>query len=388
MTTRFNRNFITYLIIAGVSSFLLSLFLLQLFLGILSICWLLESFENKKKALDIFTYFILVFGLIRILSIIFSQYPSVSVQSFYKDALFYFSFFSLTFYLKALDKSKVEKISYSFIISAVFIAVIGLVLFNLSLVDRAASFSSGYATFSSYLITALGVHLFMPYKIKVKHNWLLWPLGISLILAAVITSLGRTNIIIAVLLITASLFFKRINILPLVSIIILTTLLCLFSFHNNNIEASRRVEDPTALSDRNILMEGAKAIALEHPIIGFGPRTFKNIFPFHDRISDKLIGSWHNDFIQIYFESGAAGLLSFLSIIIAPLYFNYKYLKDKTQDLFYNNLARGILFGIIALVLSAVTAGFIDSPVLSIVFAFLISLLSSLIYHKNHLASS
>ena len=382
--TRINKNTAFYLLIASLSSLLLSLFLLQLFTGVLSVIWLFESVKNKRKTLDIFAGLILIFGIIRILSIIFSQYPQVSVQSLYKDALFYFSFFSFSYFLKAFSKDKVKTAAYSFIISAAIISLIGLVLFNFRLADRAQSFSSGYATFSSYLLAALGVFIALPFSFNKKYDLISWSLGIALILSGIITSMGRTNIAIAGFLLVAGLILKKISLKSALIIIILTSVITLISFNNNKIEVTQRVEHPAALSDRNILLKGTKALALEHPLLGFGPRTFHNIFPFADELSDKGIGSWHNDFIQVYFESGILGLLSFLAIIFAVFYYAVLYLKKKQLDNDYNQIVLGVLLGFAGLILSAVTAGFIDSPVLSIEFSFLISLLAAVIYHSKY----
>jgi len=366
---------------------MLSLFLLQLFAGLLSILWLFESIENKKKAFDIFTLLIVIFGAVRILSILFSQYPSESVQSYYKDALFYFSFFSFSFYIKALGKEKTEKIAYIFIISSIAISIIGLVLFNLKLVDRAQSFSSGYATFSSYLITALGIYIALPFKEDRKYAWQGWPIGMALILSAVITSMGRTNIFIAGLLFIAGLILRKIKIKPAIVIAVLAFIISISSFEINKREITQRVENPAALSDRNILINGAEDLLWVHPVLGFGPRTFHSIFPYSNMLADKGIGSWHNDFIQVYFESGALGLLSFLAIIAVFIFFGYKFLRKSNLSPLYKDITLGSLLGFLALVFSALTAGFIDSPVLSILFAFLISLLSAILYFSklNHL---
>ncbi len=80
--SKFNLNIIFYLFAATAFSMMISLFFIQLFAGLLSLFWLFESYENKKKALNIFSLFVIGFGVIRILSIILSNYPSVSYTSF------------------------------------------------------------------------------------------------------------------------------------------------------------------------------------------------------------------------------------------------------------------------------------------------------------------
>jgi O-antigen ligase len=379
ITSRFNQNLYFSLLIASVCSFLLSLFLLQLFVGVLSVLWIFEKFSEKKKAFDIFGKLIFIFLVVRAISIFFSFYPGDSSQAYYKDALFYLGFFSFDFYLKTLDKKRVKIVVYSFAAAAAVIAFIGLTRFNLSLVNRAQSFSSGYATFSSYLLAGFGVLICL--SIDVKKGFIYKSLFSALIFSAVITSLGRTNIATIFILFISAFILKKINFKEVTLIILLTVIISAVSFYNNSAEANARMEQPASLSDRDVLLNGTKDLFLEFktPLIGYGPRTFKDIFPYKNMLTDKGIGSWHNDLIQIYFESGILGLASFLTIII----FSYSYLIRlvKNDDgLFYRTILWGVLFGFSGLILSALTAGFIDSPVLSIVFVFLISLTSGINY--------
>ena len=379
ITSRFNQNVHFYLLVASVCSFLFSLFLLQLFVGALSVLWIFDKFSEKKKAFDIFSKVIFIFLVVRIISILFSSYPGDSNQAYYKDALFYFGFFSFDFYLKTLDKKRIKIIVYSFAVAAAVIALIGLIRFNLSLVDRAQSFSSGYSTFSSYLLAGFGVLICL--STDIKNVYILKTVLLALILSGVITSLGRTNIVTIILLFIAAFFLKKINIKEASIIILLTVVLSAISFYNNSVEANARMEQPASLSDRDVLLKGSKDLFLEfnNPVLGYGPRTFKDIFPYRGMLTDKGIGSWHNDFIQIYFESGILGLAALLTIIFITYYFLIKILKNNIDN-DYKMILLGVLLGFSGLILSALTAGFIDSPVLSLVFALLISLVSGINY--------
>ena len=377
VNSKFKIEIPFYLMIAVAFSFLLSLFLLQLFAGLLVILYLFESFENKKKAFDVFGIAILIFGIVRILAIAFSEYPSLSVQSFYKEALFYLGFFAFNFYLKVFDDKKFFTIIKSFAIAAVIIALIGVVRFNLGNIERAESFSSGYATFSSYLLAVLGVQLFLFNKEKPDKKNILWLLASVIILCGIITSLGRTNIAAAVLITLVFFIIKRLNFRYIAVMLILTAGLSWISFMNNTFLVSERIESPSQLSDRNIIYEGAEEILFDHPVLGFGPRTFHKIFPekLKKKFADPGIGSWHNDFLQIYFESGFLGELTFILLVIFPFIKGIKYLKTNGDER-NKNIVMGAMFGIGGLILSALTAGFIDSPVLAVVFSFLISIIS------------
>ena len=370
--SRFNLNYITLLIGVASCTFVISLFLMQILFAIIFILWIVEKNSEKKKVFNSFTFAIILWGVIRIIAVIFSRYPFESIQIFYKDALFYASFFSLQFYFKSMSKEQISKVIKFFIAGGVLSSLTGIVQFNLHLVNRAQSFSSSYTVFSSYLLTVLPVLLFLPKNIiseKIRIT------SIIIIVTGIITSLGRTNWIIAAMLVFFSLFMKRVSILGFLMIIIIAGLISSISFiNNNNKEIANRMTNPGSPSDRNIIWKGAPELMLKHPFLGFGPRTFREISPNINEFKDKGIAGWHNDFLQVYFESGIVGLISFLYIIFLIIYYG------KTSFKIKDVCNPGIFLALIGLVLSAFTAGFITSVVLSIVFVFLLTIYDSSVY--------
>jgi O-antigen ligase len=378
ITSRFNEKIPLYLIFGLILSFATSLFLMQLFIGALSILWICEKWENKRKAFDKIGIIVLVFGGVRILSILFSEYFAVSVESFYKEALFYFAYFSLNYYLKIFDEKKIILISVFFIIAAAVISLTGIIQFNLGLVKRAESFSSGYGIFSTFLLAGLGFGLM--FSAEGRGNILKYKvLANSVILAGIVTSLGRTNIVIAGLLLISALLLKKIKIYTAAAIIFLAVIFLLISFSNNDAEAKMRADNPVQLSDRNILYKGAMELLLDHPFLGFGPRTFKKIFPLQDQLVDRNVGGWHNDYLQIYIESGLLGLISFFVLLYLIIYYMVVMLKKENKKEI-SSVLWGILFSICGFILTTLTGGFITSVVLSIVFVFIVSILSSIVY--------
>lgn len=380
VTSRFNPNISYFLIIGVVVSFLLSLALLQVFAGALCLLWIFEKWIEKKNAFDVFSKVFLIYLVVRIAALIFSEFPEVSVQILYKEVLFYLCFFSFSFYLKSFDVEKIKTIVYYFSFASAVIALIGIVRFNLSIVERAESFSSGYATFSSYLLTGLGCSLiFSGNGKKVKYFKWLRVFAAAVILAGIITSLGRANSVIAAVMLIASLLLKRMKPLQFIYIILIAAALSYISFHNNSIQLNQRIEAPTQLSDRDIIYKGASEIFLTHPLLGYGPKTFTEVFPHREDFADKGIGSWHNDLLEVYFESGFMGLASYLLLIFSVFFYQIKFLimgKDRGEA---RTIIYAVLFATEGLFLSALVAGFINSPVLSLVFAFLIGVQSAVI---------
>ena len=67
-----------------------------------------------------------------------------------------------------------------------------------------------------------------------------------------------------------------------------------------------------------------------HPLVGFGPRTFTEIFPLFQEMPVKGVGSWHNDFLQIYMESGLVGLIALLWLITVICLWGWRMLNSPT----------------------------------------------------------
>ena len=376
LKSRFNSRIILSLLIVLSISFVLSLFVMQLAAGILFVLWLFEKHEQRKKSFDIILKFIVVFGLVRLISIFLSEYPQSSYESFYKEGLFYTSAAAIPFYLKTLDKKSILTLMLAFIIGAAVMSLVGSTRYFFNQVERAQAFTSSYAVFSSYLLAAFSVALFYPKKIKSNSQILLWSAVYIIILIGIVTSLGRANIAIALLILVSAILFKQIPLKQIIILGIFFLIGALIYIYNPPASMEQRVENITQLSDRDIIWQGAKEISLNHPLLGYGPRTFHQVFPFKERFADKGIGGWHNDFLQIYFESGIAGVISFIVLLFVIIKNSFNQLKNKKTDAELKSISASVLAAVTTLLLSALFAGFITSVVLSIVFVFLISFLS------------
>jgi O-antigen ligase len=356
--------------------------LFQIFAVLLIVLWLLEKNKNKLLAFDKISLLFFIFIFIRVLSVIFSDYHDSSIPMLYKDGIFFLSFYSMCFYLKVFSEKKIKIIAFTFVIAAMAVALIGLIKFNLGLVRRAESFSSGYVAYSLYLLACLGFGLLLYNFITKKKYAAAWTAGIAIIFSGIAASLGRTNIVLAVLVFLVSLFHLKINKWFSLGIVLLSVIVVFVSFQLNTKEIKGRIEQPTMMSDRDILWGNAKELIskFEHPLIGYGPRTFDKIFTVRDKLQDVNVGSWHNDYIQLYLESGILGLLSYLLLISFSLFVAFKYLIRKRVRNFERILLTGSMVSIIALILAAVTSGFINSPLIPVVLAFFLALISAIVY--------
>lgn len=152
----------------------------------------------------------------------------------------------------------------------------------------------------------------------------------------------------------------------------------MISFQNNSFVISRIIANPLSTTGRNLIFKGAEMLLHDHPFIGFGPRTFRSIYPLSKEYPVLGLGGWHNDFIQIYFESGMIGLFSFLLLLSVIYYTGIKIFKKDNGN---KDLIFSFLLSVSSYVL-LVTSGFITSPVLSIVFVLIITLQNSYWKHR------
>jgi O-antigen ligase len=257
--------------------------------------------------------------------------------------------------LKVFSNEKKQLLVIVFLGASIFASLTGIIFFNFSLVERAQSFSSGGTAYSSYLLAVLPVLIFLPFKKTDKRFLSFWVIGIIIILMGIITSMERTNIAISVFIIGIGVLCRKINFKNLIIILALVSLFSFISFQNNSFVISRIIANPLYPSDRDTIIKGAKMLMFEHPFIGFGPRTFRSTFPLLNEFTIKGVGGWHNDFLQIYFESGIIGLFSFL-IFLSVIY--YTGIKLFGKDHNNRDLTLSFLLSVSCFVL-LVTSGFI-----------------------------
>ncbi|MDP3148305.1 MAG: O-antigen ligase family protein [Ignavibacteria bacterium] len=365
-----------YLISAIAASFLLSLVLLQLFIGLLILLWVLEPNSEKKKNFGSVEIYFFAFVCVRVLSICFSEHFKLSIHALYKDALYCVGFFALSFYLHSFSIEKKRRLLEIFLTFSIVVAVIGISKFIFGIKPRAESIVSGYASFSTFLLAGFAIYFSLFADLKKKINPWLLSFGGIIILLALVLALGRADLGIAVAVVILALIQKKISWKFLLPMIAITVVLSYFSFQQNSEEVKVRVNQPATMSDRDILWKSAFQLSGEHPLFGFGPRTFDKIFPNRDSLLDKGVGGWHNDYLTVYLESGIVGLIIFLLLIFQIVKKGYK------KFLITDQWQWGVFISIIALLLSAGMSGFINNPILSLLFVFLLALFSSEVEEK------
>lgn len=380
LSTRYSKKLILSLMACTLASFLLSLVLLQAFTGALVLLWLFE--RDKKKAIGKVEIAFGIFIAARLLSVAFSQYPSLSLEALYKDALFYLGFYAFSFYLKVIRPEDIFRLNDWIIFSACLVSLYGIITFGMGLKERASSITSGYATFATYLLVPLAILLFNGIDNKLKGKFAV-PVIASILLTGLAVALGRADFGVALFILIASLVSGKIKWTTFLLILVMTGAFSAGSFSLNKKGIAGRVKEPTTMSDRDVIWKTAFDRSMDHPVLGFGPRTFSKVFTSFDKMGDKKVGGWHSDLISVYMESGIIGLLA-LFYLVFSIYFNGIFKIRHCLGLPQFMKIRGPIWGATAMLMSALMSGFINSPTLSVLFAYLLAQVSFFIYLEKH----
>lgn len=383
LLTRYKKDFIFILLISIGFSFLVSLFLLQVFAGILITLYLFEKNINKKRSFDSINLFFLVFILIRIISIFFSVNFDISVESLYKDALFYLGLFAFSYYFKALGYSRMKIVFSWYIVFASVIALISIIAFNLNYWERATSIFLGTSSYTNQLFVAFAILLFaFKPDISNKKDWVLWSIKGAIILSGVILNFSRSDTAVAVLIIFSAIFLGKLKLKPTSFFLVTTIIISSFSIYNNSTMMGTRFEQGKSTSGRSVIWQSAFDKLWDRPLLGHGPRTFNTVFIEYDKLDDKFIGSWHNDYITITMESGFIGLTSYLTFIFFIFYSGFTSLT-KITDGERKNFLYGFMVAIAGMFLSALFSGLVNNPNLSVLFVFIVGAYTSLLYYHT-----
>ncbi len=271
----------------------------------------------------------LVFTLSRILAILVSTRPDLSMASFHREIAF------LAMYPLAVDllgRSVGQRLTIVFrvlFLASVVAAGIGAVRFGLGLVPRAESTTAGYYTLGAFLamgivataalwrdrtvfptrwIPAVGM-LVMLIGLLLTFNRMHW---ISTAVALLVIGIRRERRLLLGAAVAAALV---VALVPQVR----DRLLTLGDIRSN-------------ASGRDVIFRGAWMLAGEHPWTGFGTRTFREIFPLWDDMPDKGVGSWHNDYVQSYMEGGTVGLLAYAALFVQAFVLTVRRMRRSKGD--------------------------------------------------------
>ncbi|MGI6678593.1 MAG: O-antigen ligase family protein [Dehalobacterium sp.] len=316
------------------------------------------------------------------LSLIWSINLSESLGELYKII-----FYVLLYYLGAsyLSHRDVRKLVSFLVLIGALIALIGILLFLFVKAGRMASIFNNPNPFGIYLamlsLVSLGIYL-----MDSKNKW--WALSFIILTVAMILTGSRGSIMsFSISLLILLFFLPRKNILAyiskglfLFSIIGVTVFLISIAapwiqemgWHLSGL--NKLVVRDSSLSSTSIIgrlsfWHVAWNMIMDRPFTGFGAGTYHLAYNSY-RLDDQYWSLFcHNNYLQIWAESGAGALLTFIIFFLWFYFSAYKFLRT--------NQGSGIYLGILAGGLAFLMHTFVDfswnMPTVTVLFWILLS---------------
>jgi O-antigen ligase len=203
----------------------------------------------------------------------------------------------------------------SFIVLAgVLAGLIGILKFAFMHAPRASSTTAGTYTLGAYLCVVLPLVILAPAS-PVNRRRELWNWFAALVFSVGIAfTYDRLHWVgmAGVLLVTGMISRKRILLFVVAAGVLVWALSPSLQFR-----LEQMADIGAFMTGRDVLWRGATMLVGKHPLVGFGPRTFTSIFPLFDQMPIRGVASWHNDYLQVYMESGVMGLAPLLWLVVA-----------------------------------------------------------------------
>lgn len=361
------------LILAG--SLIFSLFIAQAVVILLVILWLIKLIVYKKANLknNPFTFPFIAFVTARIISVFLSTDFSQSIQILNKEIFFYPLFFIVVDIFPIDDKQYFKWFLLILFSAAVIASIYGssIVLFGFS--ERAESTTSGYYTLGTFLTVVVALLLVIGSDKYFIPSKLVWAFSLIAIVIGILFTFNRIHWAIIGMIIFVFGFIRERKIIFFISLAAAIIIVSVPVFRERFLQLLLFASN---LSDRDVLWRGAGMIYLEHPVFGFGPLTFREIFPLMEMLNDKHVTSWHNDYLQVYMESGILGLITFLWLGVSVFYFGLKTLLKKSIDAYNKDLVLALILAMVAFYLTGLVGTFIFNPITSLLFQMLLGILA------------
>ncbi len=366
------------LVLAG--SMMFSLFIAQAVTILLILLWLIKLIVFRKADLrnNPFTYPFIAFIIARTVSVFLSTDFSQSVQILNKEIFFYPLFFIVVDCFPIEDKKYFKWFVVILVSSAVVASIYGSVTVLIGATHRATSTTSGFYTLGTFLTVVTAFLLVIGSDKYFIPSKMVWLLSLIIVVIGILFTFNRIHWALIVLIFLVFGVFRERKLVLIVSILAAIIVIAVPMFRERLVEL---IFFSRNLSDRDIIWQGASMIYSEHPIFGFGPLTFREIFPLFEKLVDQNISSWHNDYLQVYIESGAVGLVAFLWLGFSIFYCGIEIFLSKFVDTYSKDLAFALLLAMVVLYATGIVGTFIFSPISSLLFQLCLGILA-LTYRK------
>jgi len=322
-----------------------SVALSEIISAVLILAWVFKIIAGEKFRPAEYPLFypILGFVIFRSISIFFSVDFQGSLKGFEKLwlPLIYFPLASLE-----LNQSQKQSILKIILIGAGLLAFFSGLRVWLGQTPRASFISTGYYTTAVYSTLALGLTLAgFAYSQLLKEKIYLG-LAAAILTLGVFLTFSRACYLAGLVIFVIVLVKKSRKIL----FILVLALLLAALVPNLKQKLGNRLDWKSSqiMSGRPALWKAGFEKLKDLPPTGYGPNTFKKIFPSEswEKVEDKQTSSWHNEYLQVILESGIFTFLFFGAMFVKQFIFSIRKLKQSTSppdSAFQLGLLLGIL---------------------------------------------
>ena len=354
-----------------LASLAVSIVAAEILVGFLFVLWIvlmIRGVRYKRTPLDIP---ILLFILVRLTTIIFSEYPSLSWNAVTRELVYYVSYFFTVFYFQNSSDEKALNLVRMLLASTAVVTVVAISRYALGYVPKVNALTGGGMLSTQLALLMPVLFVAARERVAVPSRILVWT-GVAIFGAGLAFSMTRGDWLatIAALVVFSFVLDRKM----LIGIIAFVTILAvaLPSVRHRMSTLQNPLENT---SDRTTLWRNAAELAGSHPLLGFGPATFSAIFNDVGSLGDKHVAAWHNDFIQIYMESGGAGVLALAGMLSAAFVLAVRSVRSRIRV--RNGFDSGWM-GILVL-LVYVVSGLFTMPTISITNAMLFRFLIAMV---------
>ncbi len=335
---------------------------------VLFLLWLptLRSRPRLWFALDLP---VLVFLVLRLLSVATSVDPSTSVHALRKIP-FLLVFFPVSRMAWRSGARGVFPLLRTLTLAGLAAGTYGLIRLSLSGVYPIHSTTSGPSTLSIFLAAAMvvGVALAVGGLLRPLLPWLfafagmLWAMAFTYSRAAWFAA-------VVVGLALVSRWRRWVTALVIMAAIILLVV------PGFRMRRAGVLQWPPNFGDRQVIWQSGWQLVEERPLLGHGPGTFRLLFDRWDEVRDKDAGAWRNFILQLLVESGIAGLLAFAWVVLEAIELARRGRRDE-HDPTCRPVATALLAGINALLFAGLFGNLVGDPVIDQLFWGLVALLA------------
>ena len=212
----------------------------------------------------------LAFVLARVISLLLSQYPDESLPALHIEFFYYVVFFLVTQSVRRNEPAVVSALVSLFLGAGLVAALIATLKVGLEIAPRGSSTTAGPYTLGAYLCAALPLALLYPRppRLSFYRNWVV-PVGLCL---GIVSTFDRLHwACMALIIVIAGMLTRKRALMAGLCVVLALSLL----YPSVRVRLGQVSDASALLNGRDILWRGAALLIDDHPLAGFGPRTFR-----------------------------------------------------------------------------------------------------------------